>query len=831
MTDSNKEKIQSVLSELFNNYRIVYWYDEGGSMSDMVSKMDIPGVKALRLVQNAFTVKYKILMEEQPERGFLIYSTEARPADEDNWLLDIEMTGVQFSADIGSLYASECHIPFEYKTRVVDEHAEFFRARENREKLASRVVAGMNVDSIQRQMLAITTKTDPLYGPITLALAREESEGKHTIVDKLSRYNLSEIYWQDVESKLGYSGQRSVKDLLVVLFQDDLQHHIGTPKLKNEARIFLRDWRDSRRDGELYKHWAEQLEKEFDIKQHIQGLELEKMLPIETFPCVDKVIAQYLQLEVLNSTMTADRMESIVDEREHKLFFSVANHTILALLAARRMTETISQLMPNLIISTAYDGMVMYAKELYKIDLYYRHYFREAKESKSTTLLAKVTDMVQRVYTNSYLLPLANKWQPVVDGLSRWGISQIISQQKFYDWYVKPFVLKGTKVFVIISDALRYETMVELQQRISSIARMETSLKDPMLSTQPTYTQLGMAALLPHAELSYEQNADVVYADGISTAGTDNRNKILCNTVPHSVAIRAEDFLTITHARNYFKDYDLIYIYSNVIDKRGDSKETEGEVFKATEEEFDHIVKMVEMVRNANGSNIFITSDHGYIYQNEQLDESEFVSFQVMGEAFADTRRFIIGNNLQLGTAVRTWKSEDVGLKAGREIQICKGLNRLRKQGSGSRYVHGGSMLQEIAIPVLHVNIKKASGLDTVDVDILNKHARITSGSQIINFYQSTVVSDKVKPLSLRMGFYTADGELVSDSVTLMFNSQSTDSAQREQKYQFAFRETISQYNGQEVMLRLDRQVSGTEQYVLYKQFPYEVNILFMTEF
>ena len=140
-------------------------------------------------------------------------------------------------------------------------------------------------------------------------------------------------------------------------------------------------------------------------------------------------------------------------------------------------------------------------------------------------------------------------------------------------------------------------------------------------------------------------------------------------------------------------------------------------------------------------------------------------------------------------------------------------------------------MLQEIAVPVLHINIKKASGLDSVDVDILNKRACITSGSQIINFYQTSVASDKVKPLSLRMGFYTADGEAISDSVTLMFDSQSADSAMREQKHQFAFRESISHLNGQEVMLRMERQVAGTEQYVLYKQFPYKVNIIFMTEF
>ena len=140
-------------------------------------------------------------------------------------------------------------------------------------------------------------------------------------------------------------------------------------------------------------------------------------------------------------------------------------------------------------------------------------------------------------------------------------------------------------------------------------------------------------------------------------------------------------------------------------------------VFKATEDEFDNIVKIVELIRNGNGSNILITADHGYLYQNEQLDESDFTDFKVMGNIITDTRRFVIGTNLQPSPAVKTWNSEDVGLKAGLQVQTAKGMNRIRKQGSGSRFVHGGSMLQEVVVPVLHVNIKKTADVSQVEVD------------------------------------------------------------------------------------------------------------------
>jgi hypothetical protein len=167
--------------------------------------------------------------------------------------------------------------------------------------------------------------------------------------------------------------------------------------------------------------------------------------------------------------------------------------------------------------------------------------------------------------------------------------------------------------------------------------------------------------------------------------------------------LRAEDFLEITTPKTYFRDFDLIYIYSNVIDKTGDNKDTEGNVFKATEDEFEHILKIIDKIRNGNGSNILITSDHGYLFQNEQLDESDFTDFKVQGDIITDTRRFVIGETLQLQElAVKTWNSEDVGLrKLANRYKLPRAMNRIRKQGSGSRFVHGGSMLQEIVVPVL----------------------------------------------------------------------------------------------------------------------------------
>jgi uncharacterized protein (TIGR02687 family) len=322
-----------------------------------------------------------------------------------------------------------------------------------------------------------------------------------------------------------------------------------------------------------------------------------------------------------------------------------------------------------------------------------------------------------------------------------------------------------------------------------------------------------------------------VFADGMSTKGTESRDKVLKRKHPNCMAMRAEELLSITAPKTAFKDFDLIYIYSNTIDAVGDKKDTEDKVFAATQDEFTRLINIIKVIKNGNGTNILITSDHGYLYQNETLDESEFTDFKVMGDIIADTRRFVIGNNLQPGDAVKTWNSEEVGLKAGRQIQIAKAMNRLRKSGSGSRFVHGGSMLQEIVVPVLHVNITRTDNVSQVDVDILNKSTRLTTNNQTISFYQLDAVTEKVQPITLRIGFFDAQGTLISDSLTLTFNSTSADSNQREQKHMFVFKNQLSQLNGQEVTLKMERKLENSEQFTAYKQVAYKVSVMFQAEF
>ena len=93
-----------------------------------------------------------------------------------------------------------------------------------------------------------------------------------------------------------------------------------------------------------------------------------------------------------------------------------------------------------------------------------------------------------------------------------------------------------SRVCVIISDAMRYEVAATLAEELQRENQSQVKLQN-MQSIFPSITKFGMAALLPHSELSVEVKNELlsVLADGQSTAST-NRDKVLKAANPASVA-------------------------------------------------------------------------------------------------------------------------------------------------------------------------------------------------------------------------------------------------------------------------------------------------------
>jgi uncharacterized protein (TIGR02687 family) len=445
-----------------------------------------------------------------------------------------------------------------------------------------------------------------------------------------------------------------------------------------------------------------------------------------------------------------------------------------------------------------------------------------------------------------------------VDEASKWEALPVRSQKEFFEHWVRPFLRKDKKVCVIISDAMRYEIGDELLSLIRQEDRYGAEL-EPALSMLPSYTQLGMAALLPGKELAIADNeSGSVLVDGKSSQGTANRIKILDQDGSFRATARKADELMVMKGddcRALVREHDVIYVYHNRIDATGDKRESEERVFEAVEETLQELIRLVKKLNNANLYNFLVTSDHGFIYQNRAIEESDYISCQPsvfsnqqhqssnstegckltadsLNTIYYLDRRFLLGRNLPEHPGLHEFTPEQLGLVGEVEVQIPKSINRLRLKGAGSRFVHGGASLQEVVIPVLRINKKRQSDVTAVEVEILRGSSSvITSGQLAVTLYQTGPVTDKIQPRVLRAGIYTEAGDLISERHDLTFDLGSENPRERELQVRFVLTRKSDEANGQEVTLRLEERHAGTSHYKEYKSLRYQMRRSFTSDF
>jgi uncharacterized protein (TIGR02687 family) len=345
-----------------------------------------------------------------------------------------------------------------------------------------------------------------------------------------------------------------------------------------------------------------------------------------------------------------------------------------------------------------------------------------------------------------------------------------------------------------------------------------------------------MASLLPHKELSFQDESDIINVDGISSSGVQGRSKILAkNSGVRATAIQAEDFMRMNSSkegREFVKEYDLIYIYHNRIDKTGDDKTTEEKVFEAVEEEISFLMDMTKKIANMNGSNMLITSDHGFVYQHNHLDESDFSLSEHEGTIWKQSRRFVIGKNLKNNASTKIFKASCLNISSEVDILIPKSINRLRIKGAGSRFIHGGASLQEVVIPLVKVNKRRKDTTSSVEIDIIKSTDRITTNILPVSFIQTDLVSEQVLAKTIRAALYAEDGEMLSDQFKYVFDIDEGSERQREVKHRFQLSSKASgKYKNQRIKLILEEPIEGSTKWKQYKDYLYTLNISFTNDF
>ena len=570
------------------------------------------------------------------------------------------------------------------------------------------------------------------------------------------------------------------------------------------------------------------------VEQDLAKRDFRELIELDYFRLIDQKIISELVRSVADRTVSSGEVSMWVRQRRKGHWHHEFQNLYEAIDYAAQFIHTLGE--ADFSMNSLVEGVQHYSRFWFQLDQLYRKFTYHVRMSGQASLMSSLTDQVENLYSNSYLLKLGDRFQTFVDAASKWEALPIRKQNEFFEHWVQPFLRKANKVCVIISDAMRYEIGEELLSLVRQEDRYSAEL-EPALSMLPSYTQLGMAALLPNKTLEIADNeTGTVLVDGQSSQGTVNRVKILDQAISQrTTACKAEELMAMKSddCRALVRDHDVIYIYHNRIDATGDKRESEERVFEAVEETLQDMIRLIKKLTAANASNLLVTSDHGFLYQNRAIDESDFSGDEVKGEQILyRDRRFVLGKGLVESPALHKFTSEQLGLSGKSEVQIPKSINRLRLKGSGSRFVHGGASLQEVVIPVLKINKKRQSDIAVVEVDIIRGASSvITSGQLAVTMYQAGAVTDKVQPRMLRAGIYTEAGDLISDSHELTFDIVSDNPREREFQVRFVLTRKADEVNGQEVIMRLDERHAGTSHFKEYKSLRYIMRRSFTSDF
>lgn len=770
---------ERIADELHKKPRtVVFWYDEQGeytfdSLNEALADQPIQ-VRALTR-NNFFSLKIEIETEKKQD-SFLLYANFAKPEKEKNYLLDMELYGTEFKADTTALFAEQLQVSDTLLREMMSKYPEFFKSAERKEKLKKVVKPQANDRDFEYAMLAVLTgapiaEMDKIAQNLLMAGLQEDSNELYKSISK--RFSQEQLYvllgqyfGVHVES---YSLQHLMEHILYAHFQRyaqfedvSLQQRYETTRA-NASALFVDDWLQTK-GSDILEKYVQEIEGTLNIVDLLSNRPMEQYAEISTFPVIDVLLIEKLTTELVHQTSNLEAWKEVLQNRI-KMHWANRNERIRGLL---HVLEHAVDLTMYKTLLKQYDTRiplyVQYASSLHLIDQAYRQFIVGYMQLDHREQLDELAEKLTNWYENKYLSKIAEETNYTLEQAE---LGKLPKQAGFYKDYIEPIMQKeSTRVFVVISDALRYEAGAELCKRLDARANGSASIS-PLVANMPTYTQLGMASLLPHKQLTIASNGTVL-ADGEPTNGLTNRIKILQKFEQEAIAFRYDDIVSWsrTMADEQLKGKRLVYVYHDVIDAAGDSVKSERETYAAVERAMTDLSKLVDLLSRWQTKRIFITADHGFLYQNSKVENAEKIA-SVEGEKVDGNRRFMIGENLVIGDGAIAVPESFTTLQ-GAEKAIAKGINRF-VGGGGLQFVHGGATPQEVITPL--IDYRRTSQATPVDISVAMPSRIIKNFRIEVPLYQEQSISSEFMAHKVRFAFYL-DGERISNEVEHTFNMQ-----------------------------------------------------------
>lgn len=800
MAELNLKQIIDRLNAEFagDTRKLVFWYDDKAEFEEDMQGVRLENAKVYYLQRdNQFYTKY-FLERVDTATNYLIYAPFPKPETADNHLEDTLLYSKRFFADRAALLLADLGIDEKYRP-LIEKHIKFWAEKKRAQRFYDLEIENYNETNILVGiMAALCFARTCSYEDVVRVVLTGGGLADNSFMAEFERYDLLDAFWKLCEQHFGYTDVKpTLEKLIVAMFVTYTAKYIGAELPKpwkmfqsyksGNIIAFLDNLMNSVIYRETYDALSAHVAKSLNAGTVFAGYLPEDLVGCDTFLCIDQIIIKWMTDRLLNEDIGA-KLGTLtipqVCEKRQKMHFGPQMEQSYSLLDSAY----------HLITAAAYhcpDGFKAivdkYRNTDCQIDSAYRRFYFAYDQLADTADFEMLRELAENIYTNEFLAKLLPKWNAgLVDGDS---LTSIPAQVDFFSRHIKN---AKDRVVVIISDALRFEVGRELFQRMQDAPKCVFAKLEIQLGVLPSYTRLGMAALLPHKSLTMTDDYQVLVDDVLcdSLAG---REKVLQSYVPGSVCVQFDDMKALKkmELREIITGKQVVYIYHNQIDARGDKLNTENEVFSACQEAIQEIIDLIHRIAvGANTIHFIVTADHGFIYKRDKVTESGKIGGVSDKGAFVN-RRFIVSSapvvdngiaNMSMGTVLRNNDPKVVSFPVSSNV--------FKVAGGGQNYVHGGSSPQEMLVPVIDIRMEKGH-IETKNAEIalVSMVQKITNKITILEFIQSEPVSDTVKATTYKMFFMSEDNERISNEVSLFADSRDSDALKRMFRMKFQFKD------------------------------------------
>ena len=826
ITQDLNRRFAAPLPEFYRR-RIIFWYDEDHEFADKLDDFVLDNAKLFVLTgTNHFQAKQQITRIDSGS-NYLVYCPYSYEKLEDDWLLDMKLYSEEFRADLVSIWMNEIGLPATPAMRgQVKNYYKFFNAKDRRSRIMKMPSVPASPSQLHLAVMAVCCgQTDAQPASIIRGVILGGSElSNNKPYQNLKTYGADTAFWSLVSQGTGYSEEkpdlgRLLTHILLTastrtLSQEylaGLDSYISTP---HQAFCYdlVYEWLHADEGKELYP-LARFVEDEARLYQRFMGVPIENLMETECFPCINEVILTRLMKDITNDLIDTELIRKVVEKRRTCVWYGNVENFYSGIAQVSLMFTFFKEHAAGFHTVEPAKVWKEYTQDYYLMDTYYRRFQLAFQRSLTASnallddLFKSVVEKVEGLYSHWFLGELGNNWSRMcADELAEYGrILEIPQQIDFYRSRVKS---ADNRIFVIISDAMRYEVAVELAGQL----RQETQSKVELSSMEgifPTITKCGMAALLPHKSLSVEDKGGFmsVYADGMST-DSGNRDAVLKAANPKSVALKYKDLISMKRSERTeaMKGKNVVYIYHNKIDETSHTSDTE--VFSACEDTIAEIKNLIRVITGDYGQgNFLITADHGFLYTYSPLQEDSKVSKESWnGNEIEYGRRYAVMRKgaepeYLLPVKFLDGKTDFEGFAPRESI-------RIKMNGGGMNFVHGGISLQEMCVPVIEYHHlrnsyaeykKNKNKYDTklVTVALLSANRKISNMIFSLNFYQKEAVGANREAANYLLYFVDKNGQKISDEQKIIADKTGNEATER--TFRCSFNLKSMQYKSTEI--------------------------------